>query len=469
MNRLNTSSSLSLCMIIRDEAKYLHDCLQSVEDVVDQIVIVDTGSTDDSVKIARGFGAEIYYFKWANDFSRARNFSIKHARSDWILWIDADERLIPSSVNELRQIVSSVGQPTIYRIQIQNRMLTGAYCYHSIAHRLFTNHHGIKFSGKIHEQVSPSAKTIDAIERDSGIVLDHLGYGLAAAEMAKKFKRNGHLLEKQVADEPNNAYAHYTLAQNYGLQENLTAAIEHYQRALDLKQLDRSMTASLLNSLGDIHRLNQDWSPASECARQSVKLFPRQVAGNYLLYQVASATGDQSAAIKWLEKTAQNNHLLVTLPKQLATDIQIDDLRLQHNLGNEYLKAGNLQKAKDCYKVVAKHKPGQQENNERLAEIARLENDLAGMEYYYSELYRDFPDNPIYTDLLGLVYIKQKKYSQAIDIYETMIANNPANPNLIKRLAGLYGIIGDNEKSVKLLAGVEDDSLRKLEKAENEC
>lgn len=442
-------------MIVRNEAKYLSECLESVNDIVDQIVVVDTGSTDESVEIAKKYGAEIYSFTWVDDFAQARNYSIRQARCEWILWIDADERLTQTSVKEIRSLLRKTDKPVIYRVHIQNRMRSGSYQYKSIAHRLFTNHKGIEFSGRIHEQVSPSAKAVGAEECDSGIIIDHLGYGLSEAEMLRKFKRNGRLLEQLVLNEPNNAYAHYTLAQNYGLQEKNTAAIKHYRIALDLQQLDSSMTASLLNSLGDIYRLKQDWSKARDCAGQSVRMYPYQVAGHYLLYRIAAATDNQTEAIKYLEELSKNNHLLNTRPKQLATDIQIDEHRLLFSLGNKYLKDENWSKAKNCFLAVEEIQPGNIATLERLAELARIENDLANMEKYYAELYRKLPENNTYADILGLVFTKRKKFPEAISIYETMITIDPKNIEAIKRLAGLYGIIGENKKSINLLASIE--------------
>jgi len=94
--------SLSLCMIVKNEEEYLQECLASVEDVVDEIILVDTGSTDRTVEIAGQFDAEVHHIPWNDDFAAARNESIKHASGDWILQLDADERLDPESKKELR-------------------------------------------------------------------------------------------------------------------------------------------------------------------------------------------------------------------------------------------------------------------------------------------------------------------------------------------------------------------------------
>src|ERR1039458_754836 len=95
--------SLSVCLITKDEETNIARALRSVKKVADEIVVADTGSTDNTLRIAGDFGAKIFNFVWIDDFSAARNFSISHATKDWILWLDADEELLPESRDELRR------------------------------------------------------------------------------------------------------------------------------------------------------------------------------------------------------------------------------------------------------------------------------------------------------------------------------------------------------------------------------
>src|SRR3990167_6711291 len=97
--------TISLCMIVKNEERYLDQCLNSVKDLADEIIIVDTGSTDRTKEIAKKFNAKIFDFKWTDDFSAARNESIKHATKDWILVLDADEVLDEEGKKMIREIV----------------------------------------------------------------------------------------------------------------------------------------------------------------------------------------------------------------------------------------------------------------------------------------------------------------------------------------------------------------------------
>src|SRR5579872_1678651 len=97
-------AGISLCMIVKNEERFLEQCLRSVADVVDEINIVDTGSTDATVAIAERFGARIEHREWRNDFGWARNEALKMATKRWVLQLDADEELSPESKEQLRAL-----------------------------------------------------------------------------------------------------------------------------------------------------------------------------------------------------------------------------------------------------------------------------------------------------------------------------------------------------------------------------
>src|SRR5438309_3283180 len=96
---------LSLCMIVKNEERFIQDCLESAREAVDEMVVVDTGSTDRTVELAEQAGAQVSHFQWCNDFAAARNASIERAKGAWVLWLDADERLGPGSAAELRRAI----------------------------------------------------------------------------------------------------------------------------------------------------------------------------------------------------------------------------------------------------------------------------------------------------------------------------------------------------------------------------
>ncbi|MBI5398085.1 glycosyltransferase family 2 protein [Candidatus Woesearchaeota archaeon] len=170
---------ISLCMIVKNESQYLRPCLESIKPFVDELIIVDTGSADDTIAIAKEFGAKVSSFVWCDDFSAARNESLKYATKEWILVLDADEQLISSDINALKTLLQdpSLKASEVLGFQLDQRTyskvstpkslpnlvkhpLVSKYPYY-VSHklvRLFKNTPKISYRYTIHELVEPSIR-----------------------------------------------------------------------------------------------------------------------------------------------------------------------------------------------------------------------------------------------------------------------------------------------------------------------
>jgi glycosyltransferase involved in cell wall biosynthesis len=191
---------LSLAMIVKNEARCLARCLQSVRGVVDEIVIADTGSTDDTVKIASACGANVVHYQWSNDFAAARNFALEHTTGDWILVLDADEWADERLCAEIRKFIS--GPKLIGRLKIVSDFRHNGQPQRSstFVSRIFPR--GAKFAGRIHEQIVSNLPRVNVPGE-----LRHDGY-----LETKKSDRNIKLLQTEIAGDPRNAYLHFQLA-----------------------------------------------------------------------------------------------------------------------------------------------------------------------------------------------------------------------------------------------------------------
>ena len=186
-------NSLSLCMIIKNEEQHLPQCLGSVRDLVDEILIVDTGSDDKTRDISTAFGAKVYEFPWGGDFSAARNFSLDQARGDWILILDADERIAAKDIPELRKLACQKGPRRVAYSFVTRNYTTnpevqgwtpndGAYeeekgigWFPSEKVRLFPNDSRVRFQGVVHEGVRSSLVDHSVAIEDSRIPIHHFG------------------------------------------------------------------------------------------------------------------------------------------------------------------------------------------------------------------------------------------------------------------------------------------------------
>ena len=203
-------ATLSLCMIAKNESEHIGRCLQSVKDWVDEIIVVDTGSTDDTREIARAWEATVIETEWRDDFSLARNVSLKKATGDWILFLDCDEELAPGSGSELRALIQD-SRYEAYFIQVANLTeINSKLLAPSV--RLFRNRKIFRFEGKIHEQIATSilANYDQQSIGQCHISIIHHGYNGQQANIQAKIKRNLKLLNS-VDDNKRDGFYYYNL------------------------------------------------------------------------------------------------------------------------------------------------------------------------------------------------------------------------------------------------------------------
>ncbi|MEL6744936.1 MAG: glycosyltransferase family 2 protein, partial [Pseudomonadota bacterium] len=201
--------TVTAAMIVRDERQFITGCLDSLIGVVDNIVVVDTGSVDETRDLCRAKGIEPIQYEWGGDFAAARNHSLSAVRTDWTLYIDADERLV----------VPKHGLPYAQMADVNNVALTvnfrakvNSTTFHEI--RLFRNTEAIRFQGRIHESIHPDIHNLLRVGKNrmehTDLGIDHFGY---EGDITHKHKRNLPLLEKAVVDDPDRVYLRYALGE----------------------------------------------------------------------------------------------------------------------------------------------------------------------------------------------------------------------------------------------------------------
>ena len=212
-----SAKKLSLVMIAKNEARCLARCLQSVRALADEIILADTGSTDDTVKIAKAHGASVSHFAWISDFAAARNFALAQATGDWMLVLDADEWASAGLVPEIRSFLQ--GPPQIGRLKIVSDFRHQGQTQRSstFVSRLFPR--GATFEGRIHEQIASTLPRVNLRGE-----LWHDGY-----LETQKTDRNVQMLSAEIAREPQNAYLHFQLALEFtslGQSQNAFASLQ---------------------------------------------------------------------------------------------------------------------------------------------------------------------------------------------------------------------------------------------------
>ncbi|HEY9667175.1 MAG TPA: tetratricopeptide repeat protein [Coleofasciculaceae cyanobacterium] len=338
---------LSLCAIVKNEESSLPQCLKSVKDVVDEMVILDTGSTDRTIEIAKEFGARVYPFEWCNDFSAARNQALSYVQGTWVLVLDADEVLMPEIVPQMKQAMKPEHHLVINLIRQEVGASQSPY---SLVSRLFRNHPQVRFSRPYHAIVDDSVQTLLQQEPQwqvvslSAVAIQHYGYQPEAIAARDKYARAQQAMEGFLSTHPHDAYVcsklgalyvqigrvsdgiellqhgleatsiepevlfelHYHLANAYTRLENLSAALEHYQAALQQRILPK-LKLGAYNNLGNLLLSAGDLINAQKSYETTLKIDPSFAAGHNHLGMTLKALGRLQEAIDAYQKAIELN------------------------------------------------------------------------------------------------------------------------------------------------------------------
>src|SRR5579871_146433 len=269
---------LSLCMIVKNEERFLRNCLESAKDVVDEMVIVDTGSTDSTREIAREFGAIVIEHAWKDDFSEARNVSLDHATGTWALWLDADEEIAPESRDKFRSVIENAppeigGYMVMFRNWLSSATRTeGAEMAVHHACRLFRRIPGVRFEGRIHEQNVRSLQNLGyGYAHAEGLTLDHFGYAGEIMTLRNKHERFIRMLTREVEECPVEAFRHFhlfNLGNAYFTQGDMENAAHYLGLAAEKPDTTEEFTVTLFVELAtSLHRLGRSAEGLAVCER----------------------------------------------------------------------------------------------------------------------------------------------------------------------------------------------------------
>ena len=268
--------TISLCMIVRDEERVLGDCLASVKPYVDEIIVVDTGSTDRTVEIAREQGVKIHFFPWCDDFSAARNVSLSHATGDWLLWMDADDTILPECGKRLRDLVMlAEDKVTGFLMQVHIPPAPGENGFTHVDHvKLFRNLPGMRFEGRIHEQIlAPLYRLGGTIARTDLHVL-HSGYDYSPEGQVKKRTRDLTILALELAERPDYPFVHHNIGMTYHHLKDFDKAIAALERYLELADSHESTGRKVYALLASSHLAKKELDKAKQRLEEGLRLYP---------------------------------------------------------------------------------------------------------------------------------------------------------------------------------------------------
>ena len=371
--------NISLCMIVRNEQQYLAQCLRSVEGLVSEIIVVDTGSTDNSILIAKEFNAQVYKFKWENDFSKPRNFGIKKAKGDWILVLDADECLHKDSFEDLIKACSFPENcyKLTQRHYTKNTSIQGfvpcrgefpeleenipGYFESSLV-RLFPKNPKLRYRNRIHELVEPSIFDHPEFKIiESGIRIHHFGNLKASREVSGKGELYTNLGKLKASEKPNDWKALYELGIEHNCNGRLKESVEAFDKAAKLnpKYLDLWINYGyVLCELGDFNK-------AVEALKIALNL------------NASSSEAWSNLGVVYLRV---GRYLLAIEAFQAAIRFNKNYVNAWNNLGDSFLNAAMPTKAANAFENALSLVPQSEKAKEGLGIAALMLGNLSRAE-----------------------------------------------------------------------------------------
>ncbi len=334
-------ATIALCMIARDEENFIENAIRSVKDVVDEIVVVDTGSKDKTPVIARELGAKVFHFDWNDDFSAARNFGLKNVSSDWVFILDADEEILREDAIKLRGLADMDREAFLF-IQ-KNYSNTEGFgfipdprkpfkgFYPTFIIRMFRTDKGLEFQGFVHETIDISLAKIKARIGITDIGIYHYQELKGDEEFRKKQVKYAELLEKNIDNYPAKSKGYHDIGiVYYRFKKDYLKAIDCFNKSLELNPKN----ANVLNDLAAAYIQLGDHKKAIDAFGRSIQVRPEpSTFFNIGLFQ--EKLGNYEASILAYEEAVKLNH-----PRKEQLIEKIAVLKSKNKSGKSKIKHG---------------------------------------------------------------------------------------------------------------------------------
>ena len=419
-------------MIVRDEEDFLGECLASVRDAVDEMIVVDTGSTDSTPRIASAFGARVFDFEWTDDFSDARNHSLEQASGDWILVLDADETLARRDARKIRALAN--GDADGYLFTYRGYSLDsddvrwiandGSYAegdgwdgwLEGRVARMFRRDDLIRFQGAVHESVDLSILSRGGEILDTDLIIHHFHEKKGKTKLREKQLNYLRMCERNLERFPAGAKTHHDMGLMYRyVLGDLPKAIHHQRRAIEL---DPDFEDAHM-ALAYAYHQNGD---AREAARELTVILDRnpECAPALLVCGIIlERRGKVDRAIECYERVARLNPNLV-------------DARL--NLGTLALKKGDATRARSEWERALRLNPSNVRALLNLGALELRDGDHASAERLLQKALERSPDSAAVWNNIGVLRVERGRAREAREAFEKAVELDPSSADARRNL-----------------------------------
>ncbi len=412
-------AGISVCMIVKNEERFLAQCLESLKGMVDEINIVDTGSSDRTIEIARSFGANVQECEWRNDFAWARNKSLDMATRRWVFQIDADEELLAESEAALRAIARAPAHLTgvwLRCVNSSDRYKGGGTVSHAIV-RIFPNHPRVRFRGEIHEFPSLDNSPLSMPAVVAPIKILHHGYLSDVVNDRSKYERNMAIVEQNVRDHPEDAFHWYNYGQTSHLNGDHERAVTAFEKMweLCLKHGMRAFTPNGLQMLADTYseHLNKP-EEGLKWALECLKRAPRYANAHFSAGKAYFLLKRYDEAREMYRKAIEDGEYI---DRQFVVDDEVSTWKAQCEIGSSHAEQGDHAAALEWFDKGLANRPRVQplriNRAKALEALGRRDDAQAALRALYDE----FGDEHSVVELVNF-YLRTGEDREALAIID---------------------------------------------------
>ena len=456
-------AGISLCMIVKNEETFLASCLESLKDFVDEINIVDTGSTDGTLEIARRYTDRIEHREWRNDFAWARNESLAMATKRWVITLDADEELTPESGPMLVALgsVPAYLEPVYLRIANLVNDQSGAGTMSHLLPRIFPNTTQIRYQGVIHENIALVGSREPLVGVLSPIGIIHKGYTAAIIAGRNKAERNLPLLARAIEENAEDSFSWF----NYGVSsiaaEEIDRGIEAFEKMFAIDNVSGTVKSyhalAYLTLAGAYANFRDDVEKAIEVVDKCLDIYPDYTnaffAKGDILTSARRYDEAREAFVRSIEtRTAAARHFMV--------DDEIFQWKAQYSIAITYLKTDEPDKAADWFKKALENKPDSFLIRRQLARALEKAQHLYDADIAFRDLFEDrvLGEDAVVVDYVDFL-IRRGRNSRALEVIDESLLT--IHPDFVLPLQLGAAMIAHQTKSGDPLKYLESARLKR--------
>jgi GT2 family glycosyltransferase/Flp pilus assembly protein TadD len=422
---------VSLCLIVRNEEANLPDCLGPAADLVDEIVVVDTGSTDRTKDVARRYGARVFDFPWCDSFAAARNHSLEHATGAWIFWLDADDRLDEDNRTKLRRLLAGLQEDNVaYAMKchcLPDRVTGTATIVDHV--RLFRSHPALRWQYRVHEQILPAIRRQGGQVRWTDVVIHHCGYQDPALR-GRKLQRDLRLLHLENDERPDDPFTLFNLGSVYQELGRHAEALPLLRRSLERSHPRDSIVRKLYALIAAGHRGLGQLPEALAACQEGRRHYPDDAellfAEGVLRLGRDDLAGAEACLSRALAGREGTDHFA-------SVDPGLQGYKARHNLAVVYHRQGRHAEAEAQWRRVTAERPDFLPGWLGRAEACLGRQDWSGWEEALQAL-EGLPQGALEAGVLrGRALLARRAFAAAIALLQELAVAHPqaVGPRLI--------------------------------------